>query len=132
MSMNDLLSDLLARLRNGQSANLSVVRAPASNLSESVLNVLVEEGYVESVTRETVSKGRDELVITLKYHDGKPVIQKLKRVSTPGRRVYREMTAVPRVQNGLGISILSTSKGVMSDFAARQANVGGEILCNVF
>jgi small subunit ribosomal protein S8 len=132
MSMNDLLSDLLARLRNGQSANLSVVRAPASKLSESVLKVLEEEGYIESVTRETVSKGRDELVITLKYHEGKPVIQKMRRVSTPGRRVYRQITAMPRVQNGLGISILSTSKGVMSDFAARQANVGGEVLCNVF
>lgn len=132
MSMNDPISDLLARLRNGQQANLSVVTAPASKMLESVLNVLVEEGYIESVSRENISAGRDQLSIVLKYHEGRPVIQKLRRVSTPGRRVYRQMGKMPRVQNGLGISILSTSKGVMSDFAARQANVGGEVLCNVF
>ncbi len=132
MSMNDPISDLLARLRNGQQANLSVVTVPASKMLESVLAVLVEEGYVESVSRETISKGRDQLSVVLKYHEGRPVIQRLRRVSTPGRRVYRQMDKMPRVQNGLGISILSTSKGVMSDFAARQANVGGEVLCNVF
>jgi small subunit ribosomal protein S8 len=132
MSMNDLLSDMFARIRNAQRAQQASVRCPASSLLESVLEVLKKEGYIESFSRETVSKGRDELVIELKYHEGEAVIRDLKRVSRPGRRIYTEIGKLGRFHNGLGISILSTSKGVMSDFDARQANVGGEILCNVF
>lgn len=132
MSMNDLLSDLLARVKNGQRAMLQTVRAPASRLSEAVLEVLKHEGYIGDYRRENVGAGRDELVIELKYHEGEAVIKKLTRVSRPGRRVYRQIAQLPKFHNGLGISILSTSKGVMSDFDARQANVGGEVLCSVF
>lgn len=132
MSMNDLLSDTLARIRNGQQANHATIRANASKLVEGVLEVLKGEGYIQDYKRETISKGRDELVIELKYYEGEAVIKEIKRISKPGRRVYMELSKLPKVHNGLGISILSTSKGVMSDFDARQANVGGEILCSVF
>lgn len=132
MSMNDLLSDMFTRIRNGQSAMHAVVRCPAAKLLEGVLEVLKGEGYIRGYNRETLSKGRDELVIELKYNEGEAVIKEIKRVSKPGRRVYMQIENLPRVQNGLGISILSTSKGVMSDFDARTAKVGGEVLCNVF
>jgi small subunit ribosomal protein S8 len=132
MAMNDLLSDMLTRIRNGQGAMLAVVRCPATKLLESVLEVLKGEGYIKGYTRENVGKGRDELLIELKYSEGEAVIKELKRVSKPGRRVYMQIGNLPRVHNGLGISIVSTSKGVMSDFDARTANVGGEVLCNVF
>lgn len=132
MSMNDVLSDMLARIRNGQQATQAIVRCPASKLLQAVLEVLKAEGYIKGYTRETVAKGRDELLIELKYHEGEAVIKEIVRISKPGRRVYRQITDLPRVHNGLGIAILSTSRGVMSDFDARQANVGGEVLCNVF
>ncbi len=132
MSMNDLLSDLLARLRNGQAAKLSEIRAPYSKLLAAVCDVLAQEGYIESSRQEQNTRGLAELVIVLKYHEGEPVIKEIGRVSKPGRRVYRAVANLPRVHNGLGISILSTSKGVMSDFGARQAGVGGEVLCSVF
>lgn len=132
MSMNDLLSDMITRVRNGQRANLASVRCPASKLLEAVCEVLKGEGYIRDYHREEVSKGCVELVIELKYYEGEAVIKEISRVSKPGRRVYTEISALGRVHNGLGIAILSTSRGVMSDFDARQANVGGEILCNVF
>jgi len=132
MSMNDLLSDMIARIHNGQLANQALIRCPASSLLEAVLEVLKGEGYILGYKRETVAKGRDELVIELKYHEGEAVIKEIKRVSAPGRRIYRKITKMPRVHNGLGISILSTSHGVMSDFDAHKANVGGEVLCSVF
>lgn len=132
MAMNDLLSDLIARLRNAQRTSQAVVRCPASKLLEAVLNVLKDEGYIKSVSRENIAKGRDELVVELKYSEGEAVIREITRISKPGRRVYRAIEALPRVRSGLGISILSTSKGVMSDFDAKQANVGGEVLCTVF
>ncbi len=132
MAMNDLLSDLLTRLRNGQQAMLPLVRCPASKLLENVLAVLKHEGYIVDFKRENLSAGRDELIVELKYYEGEAVIKEMKRVSKPGRRVYLPLSKMPRVSNGLGISILSTSKGVMSDQQAREANVGGELLCSVF
>lgn len=132
MSMTDPLGDMLARIRNGQRAAKSVVTSPASNLRMNVLEVLKREGYIRGYSKKEVRAGVSELSIELKYHEGKPVISKIARVSTPGRRVYSKIADLDRVANGLGISILSTPRGVMSDSEARTANVGGEVLCQVF
>ena len=132
MSMTDPLGDMLARIRNGQRANKSTVTSPASNLRVNVLEVLKREGYIRGYSKNDVRVGVSELTIELKYHEGKPVISKIARVSTPGRRVYSKISDLDRVANGLGISILSTPRGVMSDLEARTANVGGEVLCQVF
>ncbi len=132
MSMNDLLSDLIARIRNGQAARLPEIRCQYSKLLAAVCEVLVKEGYIATYRMEEVASGRAELVIELKYHEDEAVIKEIKRISSPGRRVYRSVSSMPRVHNGLGIAIISTSQGVMSDFDARQANVGGEVLCSVF
>jgi small subunit ribosomal protein S8 len=132
MSMNDILSDVLTRLRNGQQARIAVVRCLASNLVADVLKVLESEGYIRAYRKVETEAGLPEMEVELKYHEGAPVIHEIKRVSTPGRRVYSKISNLPRVKNGLGISILSTSKGVMSDNEARQANLGGEVLCTVF
>lgn len=132
MSMTDPLGDMLARIRNGQRANKSVVTSPASNLRTNVLDVLKREGYIRGYSKSELRPGVSELSIELKYHEGKPVITKIARVSTPGRRVYSKINDLPRVANGLGITILSTPRGVMSDAEARTANVGGEVLCQVF
>jgi len=130
--MSDPLGDMLTRIRNGQQANKSAVNAPASKLRANVLDVLKREGYIRGFEQITGLSGFAELRIELKYFDGKPVISKIKRVSTPGRRVYSGVNDLPKVFNGLGISILTTPSGVMSDAEAREANVGGEILCTVF
>lgn len=132
MSMTDPLGDMLARIRNGQRAAKSAVTSPASNLRVNVLEVLKREGYIRGYSKKEVRTGVSELTIELKYHEGKPVISKIARVSTPGRRVYSKIADLDRVANGLGISILSTPRGVMSDSEARTANVGGEVLCQVF
>lgn len=132
MSMTDPLGDMLARIRNGQRANKSVVTSPASNLRVNVLDVLKREGYIRGYSKSELRPGVSELSIELKYHEGKPVITKIARVSTPGRRVYSKISDLSRVANGLGITILSTPRGVMSDAEARVANVGGEVLCQVF
>ena len=132
MSMSDPLGDMLTRIRNGQQANKSAVNAPASKLRANVLEVLKREGYIRGFEKVTGDTGFDELRIELKYFDGKPVISKIKRVSTPGRRVYSGVNDLPKVYNGLGISILTTPRGVMSDAEAREASVGGEVLCTVF
>lgn len=132
MSMTDPLGDMLARIRNGQRANKSSITSPASNLRVNVLEVLKREGYIRGYAKSEVRAGVSELTIELKYHEGKPVITKIARVSTPGRRVYSKISDLTRVANGLGISILSTPRGVMSDIEARTANVGGEVLCQVF
>lgn len=132
MSMNDLLSDMLTRIRNGQSARLAQVNAPASNVCAGVLDVLKREGFIRDYRKVEEQKGRAMLEIELKYHEGQPVIQELKRVSKPGRRNYSAIKSLQQFYNGLGISILSTSKGVLSDHEARQQNVGGEVLCCVF
>ncbi len=132
MSLTDPLGDLLARIRNGQRANKSAVKSPASKLRASVLEVLKREGYIRGYSQAELRTGVAEMVIELKYHEGKPVISEIKRVSKPGRRVYSKITDLPRVANGLGISILSTPRGVMSDGEARAQHVGGEVLCQVF
>ncbi|HWT96449.1 MAG TPA: 30S ribosomal protein S8 [Terriglobales bacterium] len=131
MSMNDPLGDMLTRIRNGQKARMQSVRSPASKLRANVLEVLKREGYIRSYSAEHEIPG-GELVIELKYHEGEPVIREISRVSTPGRRVYSRISDLPRFYNGLGISILSTPRGVMSDSEARTAHVGGEVLCRVF
>ena len=131
MSMNDPLGDLLTRIRNAQMRNKSKVSSPNSRLRESVLEVLKTEGYIRGYA--VVEKdGRSEIEIELKYFDGEPVIREIERVSKPGRRVYTSVKNMPRINNGLGVTIVSTPKGVMADHDARDANVGGEILCTVF
>jgi small subunit ribosomal protein S8 len=130
--MNDPLGDMLTRIRNSQLRGKSQVKTPASKLRAWVLDVLKDEGYIRGYEAGTGADGHPELVIDLKYFEGTPVIRELKRVSTPGRRVYMAMRDLPSVRNGLGVSIVSTPKGVMSDAAARAAHVGGEVLCTVF
>jgi len=130
--MSDPLGDLLTRIRNGQRARKSNVSSPASRLRTNVLEVLKREGYIRDFARQEVSPGIAELRIELKYHEGKPVIREISRVSKPGRRVYSKIQDLPKIYNGLGIAILSTPKGVMSDNEARAANLGGEVLCRVF
>jgi small subunit ribosomal protein S8 len=132
MSISDPLGDMLTRIRNGQRAKLQSVKSPASRLRANVLTVLEREGYIRGFENAEVKPGISELRIELKYHDGTPVIREITRVSKPGRRVYAKIKDLPRVYNGLGISILSTPQGVMSDAEARAANVGGEVLCQVF
>ncbi|MCH8465332.1 MAG: 30S ribosomal protein S8 [Roseinatronobacter sp.] len=130
--MNDPLGDMLTRIRNAQMRGKSTVRTPASKLRAWVLDVLKDEGYIRGYENVTSESGHAELEISLKYADGQPVIRELKRISKPGRRVYSGVREIPHVRNGLGISVVSTPKGVMSDAAARAANVGGEVLCRVF
>jgi small subunit ribosomal protein S8 len=132
MSISDPLGDMLTRIRNGQRAKLSTIKSPASRLRANVLTVLEREGYIRGFETAEVSPGIAEIRIELKYHDGAGVIREITRVSKPGRRVYAKIKDLPRVYNGLGISILSTPQGVMSDAEARAANVGGEVLCQVF
>jgi small subunit ribosomal protein S8 len=132
MAMSDPLGDMLARIRNGQRARFSKVSAPASKLRTSVLEVLKREGYIRGYYSTEVRPGISELEIELKYTEGEPVIREIARVSKPGRRVYSKIKELPKYYNGLGIAILSTPRGVMSDHEARAANVGGEVLCRVF
>ena len=131
MNISDPLGDMLTRIRNAQMRGMSTVVTPASKLCGRVLEVLLSEGYIRGYT-EIEKDGHKNLEIELKYYEGQPVISEIKRVSKPGRRVYSSVSDIPLVRNGLGISILSTSKGVMSDNVARTENVGGEVLCRVF
>ena len=130
--MNDPIGDMLTRIRNASLRGKSTVRTPASKLRAWVLDVMADEGYIRGYEQVTSDKGHAELDISLKYYDGAPVIRELKRVSKPGRRVYMASQDVPSVRQGLGVSIVSTSRGVMSDASARSQNVGGEVLCTVF
>jgi small subunit ribosomal protein S8 len=132
MALNDPLGDMLARIHNAQMRNKSKVSTPTSKLRVSVLDVLKSEGFIRGYASVEHASGRNELEIELKYFDGAPVIREIARVSKPGRRVYASVKTLPRVNNGLGVAILSTPKGVMADHDARDANVGGEILCTVF
>lgn len=132
MTMSDPLGDMLTRIRNGQRNGQSVVQAPSSKLRTNVLEVLKREGYIRGYDVGELRPGIMTVDIHLKYHDGQPVIQEISRISRPGRRVYFKIKELPRVLNGLGITILSTPRGVMSDHEARAANVGGEVLCRVF
>jgi len=132
MSMTDPVADLLTRIRNGQQAKKDSIVAPASKLRENLLDVLRREGYIRNFERYNVKTGIDEIKIELKYFDGEPVIREINRVSRPCCRVYSKIKDLPKVYNGLGIAILSTPRGIMSDAEAREANVGGEVLCHVF
>lgn len=132
MPLNDPLGDLFSRIRNAQMRNKSKVTTPGSKMRARVLEVLKNEGYIRGYASVEHSDGRSEFEIELKYFDGAPVIREIDRVSKPGRRVYASVRALPRINNGLGIAILSTPKGVMADHDARDQNVGGEILCTVF
>jgi small subunit ribosomal protein S8 len=132
MAVNDPISDMIARIRNAQMRNKPKVSMPGSKQRERVLEVLKAEGYIRGYAAVAHASGRNEIEVELKYFDGTPVIREIERVSKPGRRVYASVKNLPRINNGLGVAILSTPKGVMADHAARDANVGGEILCTVF
>ena len=129
MSMQDPIADMLTRIRNGQTANKVAISMPSSKLKVAIANVLASEGYIESV--KVVEGVKPELEITLKYFQGKPVVESIQRVSRPGLRIYKRKDELPKVMGGLGIAVVSTSKGVMTDRAARQAGLGGEIICYV-
>ena len=132
MSMSDTLGDMLTRIRNGQTTNKKVVDAPASRFRKNVLEVLKREGFIRNFEEKQMKPGINFFEIELKYYNGKPVISEIKRVSKPGRRVYSSIKNLQKTYNGLGISILSTPRGVMSDNEAREANVGGEVLCTIY
>ena len=132
MSVNDPLGDMLTRIRNALMRKRTSVVTPSSKLRGRVLEVLLDEGFIRGYTETTDAKGFKQFEIELKYHEGQPVISEIKRVSRPGRRVYYGIRDLPRVYNGLGIAILSTPRGVLSDNEARTAKVGGEVLCHVF
>ncbi len=130
MTMQDPISDLLTRIRNAQMAGHEAVSVPNSKLKRSVLDVLVAEGYLNGYS--TSDELKSNISIELKYHDGVPVIEEIKRVSRPGLRIYKECEDIPRIRGGLGVAIVSTNKGVMTDKTARAEGVGGEVLCTVF
>ena len=130
--MNDPIGDMLTRIRNSQMRGKSTVQTPASKVRAWVLDVLADEGYIRGYESVTGADGHPALEISLKYYEGQPVIRELKRVSKPGRRVYLGVKEIPSVRQGLGVAIVSTPKGIMSDANARSNNVGGEVLCTVF
>ena len=132
MAVTDPIADMLARIRNAHMRRKKTVRMPASRMRERILQVLQDEGYIRGFQRIDLGGGKADIEVELKYYDGEPVIREIRRVSKPGRRVYTSVEDMPLVYNGLGIAILSTSKGVMSDAKAREENVGGEIICTVF
>ncbi len=132
MAMTDPLGDMLTRIRNAQMRGKSTVLTPSSKLRSWVLEVLKDEGYIRGYELIKGDSGKENLEVSLKYFDGEPVIRELKRISKPGRRIYAEVRDIPTVRQGLGIAIVSTSKGVMSGNRAKAVNVGGEVLCTVF
>ena len=132
MPMTDPLGDMLTRIRNAAGRRKSTVSTPASKLRARVLDVLQSEGYIRGYSEVSYDNGKAEINIELKYYEGASVIREIARVSKPGRRVYVSVKSIPQVANGLGISILSTPKGVMADHEAREQNVGGEVLCHIF
>ncbi len=132
MTLTDPIGDMFSRIRNGQMRSLNSVAIPSSNFRRNILTILKNEGYIKDFFIEKNENNKVSLKITLKYFEGNPVIKEIKRISKPGRRVYSRATSIPRVMNGLGLAILSTPKGVMSDIDARKNNVGGEIICKVF
>jgi len=132
MSTHDPISDLITRIRNAQMRAKPKVSTPGSKMRANVLEVLKAEGYIRDYSQVDYDNGKSEIEIELKYYEGAPVIREISRISKPGRRVYVSVKSIPQVANGLGISILSTPKGVMTDHEARENNVGGEILCQIF
>jgi small subunit ribosomal protein S8 len=131
MSMTDPIADLLTRIRNGQKAGMAQVRMPSSSMKKAILKVLQDEGYIDGFSTEARGERKEDLVVELRYHEGRPVIDSLKRVSKPGRRVYRAKDELPQVFGGLGVAIVSTSAGLMSDREARAKGHGGEVICVV-
>ena len=132
MSFVDPIGDMITRIRNAQLRALFKVKIPSSKFREKILNVLKQEGYISDYKILSDPKNKNTLEVDLKYHNGIPVIKEIKRVSKPGRRVYARANSIPKIQNGLGLAIMSTSVGIMSDNDARTKNVGGEIICRVF
>lgn len=132
MNINDPIGDMITRIRNAHMRGKEIVNSPSSSLRVNVLEVLKSEGFIRGFSETERDTGQSEIQIELKYHEGDPVIKEIKRISKPGRRVYSSVKSMPLIRNGLGISIVSTPKGVMSDSSARNENVGGEILCTVF
>ena len=132
MTLTDPIGDMFTRLRNGQMRSLTSVNIPSSNFRRNILEILKIEGFIKDYYIEKSENNKISLKINLKYYEGDPVIKEIKRISKPGRRVYSRATSIPKVMNGLGLAILSTPKGVMSDVEARKNNIGGEIICRVF
>ena len=132
MTLVDPIGDMFTRIRNGQMRNLNSVSIPASKFISKILEILKTEGYISSFFLESNDNNKKIIKVNLKYYEGTPVIKEIKRISKPGRRVYSRATSIPKIQNGLGMAIISTSQGVMSDIEARKNNIGGEIICKVF
>ena len=132
MTLTDPIGDMFSRIRNGQMRSLNSIEIPSSNFRRNILEILKKEGYIKDYFIEKSENNKQSLKISLKYYEGDPVIKEIKRISKPGRRVYSRATSIPKVMNGLGLAILSTPKGVMSDSEARRNNVGGEVICRVF
>ena len=132
MAIIDPIGDMFTRIRNGQMRNLNHVNIPASKFRSKILEILKTEGYINNYYLENDKKNIKVIKVNLKYYEGSPVIKEIKRISKPGRRVYSRANSIPKVMNGLGLAILSTPKGVMSDSEARKNNIGGEIICRVF
>ena len=132
MSLMDPIGDMFTRIRNGQMRSLNNIKVPASKFRLKILEVLKSEGYINNFLIENSKNNKKDLKVNLKYFEGSPVIKEIKRVSKPGRRVYSRASSIPKIQNGLGLAILSTSKGIMSDTESRKKNIGGEIICRVF
>ena len=132
MALMDPIGDMFTRIRNGQMRSLTEVEIPSSNFRLKILEVLKNEGFITNFHLEKKDNNKKSLMVSLKYYEGVPVIREIKRIAKPGRRVYSRATSIPRIQNGLGLAIISTTKGVMSDVEARKNNVGGEIICKVF
>jgi len=132
MSLTDPIGDMFSRIRNGQMRLLESINVPASNFRLQILEVLKSEGYISNFFIEKKENNKKNLKVDLKYYEGNPVIKEIKRVSKPGRRIYSRADSIPKIQNGLGLAIISTTKGVMSDNEARKNNIGGEIICRVF
>ena len=132
MTLMDPIGDMFTRIRNGQLRLLSKVEMPSSKFRLKILEVLKSEGFITSYHIEKKENNKVSLIVDLKYYEGTPVIREIKRVSKPGRRVYSRATSIPRIKNGLGLAIISTNKGIMSDIDARKNNIGGEIICRVF
>ena len=132
MTLTDPIGDMFSRIRNGQMRSLSSINVPVSNFRLQILEVLKNEGYINNFFIEKNDNNKKNLKVDLKYYEGNPVIKEIKRISKPGRRIYSRATSIPKIQNGLGLAIISTPKGVMSDYEARKNNIGGEIICRVF
>ena len=132
MTVPDPIGDMFSRIRNGQMRSLNSIDIPSSNFRQNILKILKDAGYIKDYYIEKTENNKSSLKINLKYYEGYPVIKEIKRISKPGRRVYSRATSIPKVMNGLGLAILSTPKGVMSDTDDRKKNIGGEVICRVF